>query len=109
MCGSVTGWQQGQPGVIGFRSYTDSSFRWHCQSLRPATCAMVSFYCCCAGWLQVSERAMVLQRGGVLPARETCDLLILDRTVDPVAPVIHEWTYEAMVYDLLPVEDNIIR
>lgn len=58
---------------------------------------------------QVSERAMVLQRGGVLPARETCDLLILDRTVDPVAPVIHEWTYEAMVYDLLPVEDNIIR
>ena len=59
--------------------------------------------------MQVSERAMVLQRNGVLPPRETCDLLILDRTVDPVAPVIHEWTYEAMVYDLLPVEDNVIR
>eukprot|EP00878_Enallax_costatus_P018017 GHUV01018943.1.p1 GENE.GHUV01018943.1~~GHUV01018943.1.p1 ORF type:complete len:543 (+),score=157.47 GHUV01018943.1:1151-2779(+) len=58
---------------------------------------------------KVSERAMVLQRNGVLPPRETCDLLILDRTVDPVAPVIHEWTYEAMVYDLLPVEDNVIR
>eukprot|EP00775_Hariotina_reticulata_P004848 gene4848-5095_t len=58
---------------------------------------------------KVYERALVLQRSGGLPARESCDLLILDRTVDPVAPVIHEWTYEAMVYDLLPVEDNVIR
>eukprot|EP00879_Flechtneria_rotunda_P003010 GHRR01003228.1.p1 GENE.GHRR01003228.1~~GHRR01003228.1.p1 ORF type:complete len:663 (+),score=201.56 GHRR01003228.1:278-2266(+) len=58
---------------------------------------------------KVSERAMVLQRAGGLPARESCELLILDRSVDPVAPIIHEWTYEAMVYDLLPVEDNIIR
>jgi hypothetical protein len=29
--------------------------------------------------------------------------------VDPVAPVIHEWTYEALVYDLLSLDDNIIR
>lgn len=34
---------------------------------------------------------------------------MLDRSVDPVAPVIHEWTYEALVYDLLSLDDNIIR
>lgn len=26
-----------------------------------------------------------------------------------VAPVMHEWTYESMVYDMLPVEGNVIR
>lgn len=50
-----------------------------------------------------------MQRSGGLPQRETCELLILDRSVDPVAPVIHEWTYEALVYDLLSPEDNVIR
>lgn len=58
---------------------------------------------------RISERAMVLQRSGVLPPRESCELLVLDRSVDPVAPVVHEWTYEAMVYDLLPVDENVIR
>lgn len=59
--------------------------------------------------LQISQRTALLQRNGGLPARETCELLVLDRSVDPVAPVIHEWTYEALVYDLLSLDDNIIR
>ena len=25
----------------------------------------------------------------------------MDRGFDPVAPIIHDWTYEPMVYDLL--------
>lgn len=58
---------------------------------------------------KLSHRATLLQRNGALPARETCELLVLDRSVDPVAPVIHEWTYEALVYDLLSLDDNIIR
>lgn len=33
-------------------------------------------------------------------------LLVLDRTVDCVAPVIHEYSYQAMINDLLPVVDG---
>lgn len=51
---------------------------------------------------RVAERCAVLQRSGLLPARETCDLLVVDRSVDPVAPLIHDWGYEALVYDLVP-------
>ncbi|KAI4376981.1 hypothetical protein MLD38_014680 [Melastoma candidum] len=40
------------------------------------------------------------------PKKETCDLLILDRSVDLIAPVIHEWTYEAMCHDLLDMDGN---
>lgn len=35
-----------------------------------------------------------------MPERETCELVLTDRGFDPVAPVIHEWTYEAMVCDV---------
>lgn len=62
-----------------------------------------------AAVVQIGYRATLLQRNGALPARETCELIVLDRSVDPVAPVIHEWTYEALVYDLLSLDDNIIR
>ncbi|XP_057511196.1 SNARE-interacting protein KEULE-like [Actinidia eriantha] len=40
------------------------------------------------------------------PQTETCELLILDRSVDQIAPVIHEWTYDAMCHDLLNMEGN---
>ncbi|KDO67950.1 hypothetical protein CISIN_1g0060291mg [Citrus sinensis] len=40
------------------------------------------------------------------PQTETCDLLILDRSVDQVAPIIHEWTYDAICRDLLNMEGN---
>ncbi|KAL9245289.1 hypothetical protein vseg_018958 [Gypsophila vaccaria] len=40
------------------------------------------------------------------PQKETCELLILDRSVDQIAPVIHEWTYDAMCHDLLEVDGN---
>jgi len=40
------------------------------------------------------------------PQTETCDLLIVDRSIDQIAPVIHEWTYDAMCHDLLNIEGN---
>ena len=49
------------------------------------------------------------QNAGGFPSAETCELLVVDRGVDPVAPVIHEWTYECMCYDLLKVENNVFK
>ncbi|PRQ31735.1 putative sec1-like protein [Rosa chinensis] len=40
------------------------------------------------------------------PQIETCELLILDRSVDQIAPIIHEWTYDALCHDLLDMEGN---
>ena len=33
----------------------------------------------------------------------------MDRGFDPVAPIIHDWTYEPMVYDLLAPEGTTYR
>eukprot|EP00884_Botryococcus_braunii_P006265 jgi/Botrbrau1/1563/Bobra.0107s0050.1 len=56
--------------------------------------------------VEVNDRLMPLQRAGVLPGSETCDLIVVDRGFDVVAPIIHEWTYEAMAYDLLESKIN---
>nr|XP_043613092.1 SNARE-interacting protein KEULE-like [Erigeron canadensis] len=40
------------------------------------------------------------------PQIETCELLILDRSIDQVAPIIHEWTYDAIIHDLLEMDGN---
>ncbi|GIL60067.1 hypothetical protein Vafri_14734 [Volvox africanus] len=55
------------------------------------------------------DRLSGLQRAGQLPNKETCDMLVLDRSYDPVAPFIHEWSYEAIAYDLLRIEGNVYR
>ncbi|CAG9558950.1 unnamed protein product [Danaus chrysippus] len=33
-------------------------------------------------------------------------LLVLDRRDDPVTPLLHQWTYQAMVHELLTIDNN---
>ena len=40
--------------------------------------------------------------GGMAPPL----LLILDRRDDPVTPLLHQWTYQAMVHELLSIRNN---
>jgi syntaxin-binding protein 1 len=34
-------------------------------------------------------------------------LVIVDRSMDPAAPLLHDFWYQAMVNDLLPVKDGV--
>lgn len=43
------------------------------------------------------------------PAHETCDLLILDRGFDPVAPLVHDWSYEHLCHDALRMRGSLWR
>jgi syntaxin-binding protein 1 len=40
--------------------------------------------------------------------KERGQLLIVDRSFDALSPLMHEYTYQAMVNDLLPVQDGVI-
>eukprot|EP00164_Ancoracysta_twista_P001220 GFYU01001599.1.p1 GENE.GFYU01001599.1~~GFYU01001599.1.p1 ORF type:complete len:657 (-),score=150.51 GFYU01001599.1:79-2049(-) len=40
----------------------------------------------------------------VQSSRPRAQLLIVDRSLDPLAPLLHEFTYQAMVHDLLKVD-----
>ncbi|RUS20042.1 hypothetical protein BC937DRAFT_86503 [Endogone sp. FLAS-F59071] len=40
------------------------------------------------------------------PPQPRATLIIVDRTLDPTAPFLHEFTYQAMMNDLLPMEQN---
>lgn len=41
------------------------------------------------------------------PPRPRGVLFITDRTMDLYAPLLHEFTYQAMAEDLLPIEDGV--
>jgi vacuolar protein sorting-associated protein 45 len=40
---------------------------------------------------------------------QTCTLVILDRRDDPVTPLLHQWTYQSMLHELLGLEHNRVH
>ena len=93
-----------------------------------AVAAQVATVCCALGELPVVRYSKNSQHNGVIaslvqdrldeyvkykdiPApsgKQRSQLVIVDRGIDPVSPLLHEMTYQAMAYDLLPIENDKI-
>ncbi|GAU38610.1 hypothetical protein TSUD_266500, partial [Trifolium subterraneum] len=73
------------------------------ESTPTATRELVPTKLADAVWDMVSKYKSTIPK---FPQSETCDLIIIDRTIDQIAPVIHEWTYDAMCHDLLDMDGN---
>ncbi|KAK3230445.1 hypothetical protein Dsin_002326 [Dipteronia sinensis] len=58
---------------------------------------------------QETAKLMYQQESGLFDFRRTEVsplLLILDRRDDPVTPLLNQWTYQAMVHELIGIQDN---
>ena len=46
--------------------------------------------------------------GGGSDHSRACLLLVIDRKDDPVTPLLSQWTYQAMVHELVGISDNVV-
>jgi len=65
-----------------------------------------------ASILAQSVRQVIAREGGLFDAGATDNspvLLILDRREDPVTPLLSQWTYQAMVHQLIGINNNRVN
>ncbi|KAG0315481.1 vacuolar sorting protein VPS33/slp1 [Linnemannia gamsii] len=75
---------------------------------------IVSYHRCADSSMQISKGiAMTLQteldeyyKGQPRVGRKHPHLMIIDRAVDPITPILHDFYYQSMVTDMLPVKDG---
>ena len=56
----------------------------------------------------VANKVVDAQKKRLGVKQGTATLLILDRSIDPVAPLLHELTYQAMLLDVVPNDTTVV-
>eukprot|EP01126_Amoeba_proteus_P053090 TRINITY_DN6456_c0_g3_i5.p1 TRINITY_DN6456_c0_g3~~TRINITY_DN6456_c0_g3_i5.p1 ORF type:complete len:551 (+),score=109.55 TRINITY_DN6456_c0_g3_i5:573-2225(+) len=78
--------------------------------LRPTIRVQQSSKACIEVGKQLLVRMVQTHKGLFQTRSSSCDttLLILDRFDDPVTPLLTQWTYQAMIHEMIGIEKNLV-